>query len=159
MALELKDFKKAVEDLLKRAKQTIINTMIEQNVACISFANNGNSSEFDVDKAYCTIEDSVTFDYVSREILAVYTDGNELYVLTEDWVTLEQLNKLEETTIFTRDNFKQEDWLGEDGYDIFSDIDGTLDVSGSIVDLTTTIDEVLNGILKGEKITDNLTLD
>lgn len=159
--ITLKEIQTRFNNLAKDAEKAIIDAMVAQNVECISFATNGDNSNFDVDKAYATVYVDRDYEclYKSCEIIAVYTDGKNLEIITiEDEVSFEQLNHLE-TPIFAKGKFKYNLFQNERGYNVFTILNETYDYISALSSLAETIDEVLNGILKGQVITDNVLLD
>ena len=121
------------------AVQSIIDLMTENNVALISFVQNGDYSTFDVDRAYAFVLGN---EYVEeKEIIAVYTDGKSLFLLPDINTPFSDLS-LDLSEIIIAKNkdiekiggydsdFEKLDWMTSDS--LFNPTDTLIDLFASV---------------------------
>lgn len=134
-----KEFIKRAIELQNETINAIVETMNENNIALISFATNGNYSDFDVDKAFALVESGWMLE--QKEIIAVYTDGESLFILTDNEnLQTETIDILEEHIAVYKDDhetlkqikdcFETEQWCTSDA--LFYPTDTLVDLLGSI---------------------------
>lgn len=101
-----------VEDNLKSTEKHIetalVNSMNQLNIGMISFALNGDNSDFDCPRAYLTLPDNSFMSdepYYTREIIVVVNTDDKIYVIQNtDEVDGDLLDTLEEFTHFTKED-------------------------------------------------------
>lgn len=141
-----KEFIKRAVELQNDTIKAIVETMNENNIALISFVTNGDHSDFDVDKAFVFVESGWLFQ--QQEIIAVYTDGKSLYILSDNVnIQFETIDILGEHIAVYKDNhdvlkqiedcFKTEQWCTADEF--FNPTD-------TLVDLLVSVEETIECI-------------
>ena len=135
-------------------EDALVNVMTSLNIGMISFALNGDNSNFDVPRAYATMEDnSIMSDepYFVREIIAVLVKNGHIYIIPDtDQVTDELLNELEYWTHYTpRDVAKLKDLehvaiRATDNYNLINRHDMMYRLFSSCNDAIQTIKEPLD---------------
>ena len=95
-------------------EEALCNAMTTLNVGMISFILNGDNSNFDVPRAYATLEDDIDTtgnEYCVKEIIAVLVKNGHIYIIPDtDQVTDELLDELQCWTHYTpRDVAKLKD--------------------------------------------------
>lgn len=143
--------KKNAKTITESLEEALYNAMTSLNVGMISFVPNGNNSNFDVPRAYATMEDnSIMSDepYFVREIIAVIAKGCHIYIVPDtDQVSDELLDELECWTHFTRqDTTKLKDlqWCSirlTDNYNL-------LNINDTMLKVFKSCNEALMDILK-----------
>ena len=154
--INVKKFQTTLSKLEKEMKENIVEVMIQRGVKAISFVNNGDSSSFDVDKAYATIyledEDAVK----SSEVIVVVVEENELYISTD----YSEINLLMEADVYSPtawENFLEENEI-EDIHLSLCQVSDTLDPIHTLADLASSISEVLEGCMEGKPLGDGGTI-
>ena len=102
---------KMMTDALEDA---LVNVMTSLNIGMISFVLNGDNSNFDVPRAYATMEDDIDVtgnEYCVKEIIAVIVKNGHIYIVPDTPnVSNELLDELQCWTHFTpRDVAKLKD--------------------------------------------------
>lgn len=100
--------------MTENLEKALVNAMNSLNVGMISFALNGDNSNFDVPRAFAVMEDDVYVtgnEYIVKEIIAVLVKNNRIYIVPDTLhVPSNLLDELECWTHFTpRDVAKLKD--------------------------------------------------
>ena len=96
----IKRFSSRINHLREEMQNAIILMMIENNVEMISFANNGNYADFDVDKAYVLEDGNYDVEYAEVIAVKVNKETKSLYILTDNKLSFADLDALESGVIF-----------------------------------------------------------
>lgn len=145
--------KKNAKTMTESLEEALYNAMTSLNVGMISFVPNGNNSNFDVPRAYATMEDNSTMSdepYFVREIIAVIAKARHIYIVPDtDQVTSELIDELDSWTHFTRHDvakLKDLEWCSErltDNYNFLNTNDTMFRVFKSCNEALKTIEEPL----------------
>ena len=142
---------KMMTDALEDA---LVNVMTSLNIGMISFALNGDNSNFDVPRAYATLEDDIDVtgnEYCVKEIIAVAVKNGHIYIIPDTPnISDELLDELQEWTHFTpRDVAKLKDLnyatiRATDNYNLINRHDMMYRLFSSCNDAIQTIKEPLD---------------
>lgn len=145
------EFSKRAIELQNDTINAIVEMMNENNIALISFTLNGDSSDFDVDKAYAVVEcDWMIGMFDEQEIIAVYTDGKSLFILTDnEKVLMETIDVLDENIVVYKDNHEILEQIN-DCFEIeqWSTSDAFFNPTDTLIDLLVSIEETIECVVK-----------
>lgn len=96
--MDAKSYQKKANKLQDDMLNYIVGLMDMNDVKLISFVNNGDYSDFDVDRSFAFVD--VNSTPIEKEIIAVYLENGNLFILCEDELGAEYYNILEETIVF-----------------------------------------------------------
>lgn len=152
--------KKNAKTITESLEETLYNAMTSLNVGMVSFVLNGDNSNFDVPRAYATMEDDIDAtgnEYCVREIIAVLVRNGHIYIIPDTPnVTDELLDELQCWTHFTpRDVAKLKDldnaWVAiraTDNYNLINRNDMMLNIFKScneaLMDILTPLERTIN---------------
>lgn len=143
---------KQVTALIEQTQNSIIAAMQAQNIRAISFVCNGDNSNFDIPRAYILAFDEEENDYAYKEIIGVFHDDYNLFVITDNILTMEELSYLEKNIFYSMDRV-------EASFNTFKNalnISDGLNPTETTLELAESIEIVLNSILNGKRITKNI---
>lgn len=73
-----------IKDITEMLEGRIITMMKKMNLQCVSFALNGDSAEFDIERIYAFTSEDLSDGLLSDEVIAVALKDDKLWILVED---------------------------------------------------------------------------
>ena len=141
---------KQIVAIQENTQNAIIAAMQAQNVRLISFALNGDNLSYDVPKAYALEYNDDESDYTFREVVCIFHDNINLYIVTDNEdLTMEELNELEDKTIIP---MYQCDTNANINFEKAINISDTYNPTELTLELAESVEAVLLNVLRGRKI-------